>query len=168
MTTTPKDLESIRVRQLARLEKMSGDPPLPLSRMDAIYLYQDCAALLSILEPAHTKATVVGREELNPSAVNSLRPGHQEQLDQDGIMIGVSRDALEHVLAWIDGQSGEAAVAENSALDEALEPFVSLHGINEQFTPKDDEPLRDYMPGVWPTWGDLKKLVALKKPQAKA
>lgn len=44
-------IAEIRKRQLARLEQMSGDPPRPLSSMQAVESYQDCATLLALLTP---------------------------------------------------------------------------------------------------------------------
>jgi len=44
--------------------------------------------------------------QLDPKAVEELRT-HQTQLDMDGVMVGVSREALEHILAYLQ-HAGEA------------------------------------------------------------
>ena len=44
--------------------------------------------------------------KLNQDAIDNLR-NNQQQLDQDGVMVGVSRQALDEVLAHIDAQRDE-------------------------------------------------------------
>lgn len=46
-----------------------------------------------------------------------------------------------------------------------MEPFKRLLAILEALPNKlpDDEPLRDVIPGLWPTVGDLRKLVNSSK-----
>jgi len=49
------------------------------------------------------------------------------------------------------------------------DPFISLLNVIEALPtkPRDDEPLADYIPGVWPTIGDLRQLCKrLKLTQA--
>lgn len=56
-------------------------------------------------------------ESLNLGAVNALRL-HQRQIDATGEMVGVSRQALNEILDWIDNQTGDAVEAELAAIRE--------------------------------------------------
>ena len=49
----------------------------------------------------------------------------------------------------------------------AADPFMRLVRMNAPLNLADDRPLRDILPGVWPTWGDLKELIdaILSEPQ---
>lgn len=46
-------------------------------------------------------------------------------------------------------------------LKEAIDPFVRVLNIINALprSVDDDEPLRNHLPGVWPTIGDLRKLI---------
>ena len=44
--------------------------------------------------------------KLNQDAIDALRNG-QQQLDQDGVIVGVSRQALDEVLAMRDTQRND-------------------------------------------------------------
>lgn len=47
------------------------------------------------------------------------------------------------------------------ALKKAADPFVRVYRINLPISDgwPDDTPVRSIIPGVWPTWGELKALV---------
>lgn len=65
----------------------------------------------------------------------------------------------------------EAAEAERDRLREALEPFRRVLAVTDalpaEFKPSDDIPLREVMPGAWPSIGELRGVLAAlqKEPQ---
>jgi hypothetical protein len=59
-------------------------------------------------------------DKLDPGAVDALR-NHQQQLDRDGVFVGVSRQALDEMLAWYD-----EAAARIRELEAAAKPFADL------------------------------------------
>ncbi len=56
--------------------------------------------------------------------------------------------------------------AERALAEKAAEPFIRLFNINAPLQPSNHTPLRDYMPGVWPTMRDLAVLVAAVSAKA--
>lgn len=45
----------------------------------------------------------------------------------------------------------------------AAKPFSGVLSMNEPLNLPDEMPLRDMLPGVWPTVGELRKLIAAIK-----
>ena len=75
--------------------------------------------------------------KLNQDAIDALRNG-QQQLDQDGVIVGVSRQALDEVLAMLDTQRNTvieecAQILEGSELYHRAATKFELPGFNEAF-----------------------------------
>lgn len=51
-------------------------------------------------------------------------------------------------------------------IDQAMSPFLSLFKILEPLGLDPEQPLRDFAPGLWPTWGDLTRLVGALADQS--
>lgn len=83
-------------------------------------------------------------------AIEELRC-HQTQMDMDGVMVGVSRQALDEVLTYY----GLAALASSQArmerLEEALRPFANAADDTERLAGHDG-PL-----GQWIDYADLRR-----------
>lgn len=71
------------------------------------------------------------------SAVNELKT-HQTQLDMDGVMIGVSRQALDIVLEALARADLEAGKAEESMRERAAR--LALNGVREGRSIRDFRP----------------------------
>lgn len=52
-------------------------------------------------------------------------------------------------------------------LNAAIEPFARVFRICRDIGAgwPDDRPAREILPGIWPTWGDLKRAGAVWKPK---
>ena len=44
-------------------------------------------------------------------------------------------------------------------LAEAIDPFARFYKMQEPLNPPDDAPIAGYIPGIWPTMGELKRLI---------
>lgn len=76
------------------------DPPtLPVGTK--LYAGPKMFELLSSLTPAQQAVDVEAVKHAQPAIDNLIN--HQEQCDQDGVMVKVSRQALDEVLALING-----------------------------------------------------------------
>lgn len=53
-------------------------------------------------------------------------------------------------------------------LEKALEPFERVASIIEPLNISDEKPLRDVIPGVWPTIGDLRRLLHAARTAGKS
>lgn len=47
---------------------------------------------------------------------------------------------------------------QRSDLDKAVQPFVSLFRIMEPLGLPDERPMSKFIPGIWPDYGDLRRL----------
>ncbi len=56
-------------------------------------------------------------------------------------------------------RSVEQIVAERDALRSAADPFVRATLMQEPFGLQDDMPVREWLPGAWPTMRDARRLV---------
>jgi hypothetical protein len=52
------------------------------------------------------------------------------------------------------------SISKKQILD-VMDPFARVERINRDLNISDDTPLIDVLPGVWPTYGDIKKLYAV-------
>lgn len=55
------------------------------------------------------------------------------------------------------------SLRQQQELREALEPFLRVYRVNEPLALDPELGLRDVLPGVWPTWGNLERLMRAAK-----
>jgi hypothetical protein len=67
----------------------------------------------------------------------------QDRYDESIVSTNCMRNAADHI----------------EKLEEALDPFSRVAGLVEPLADDwdDERPAKDILPGIWPTWGDLKR-----------
>jgi hypothetical protein len=87
-------------------------------------------------------------------------------------VIGSDFDTMEAAIDRCDDINALAAIqatdGEYQRLRSALDPFARVAAIADEADPDapDDEPCRNFFPGIWPTRGDCRRALAALKEQS--
>ena len=100
--------------------------------------------------PAEPSPEVAPTQQACPDCGNTGDEGHGFCLDKDYL----PRPAVA------PRETQTEAVKEAV---EAFDPFRRIFAINKQLKPDDNTPFIRFVAGVWPTWGDFKRLVNAMK-----
>ena len=124
-------------------------------------------AFMHVCEPA--SSAPLADEDLITQLRTRANARHSGEVSPTAKLCAEAASRIEELAqAWLNAEGKisdleaerDAARAELKRLRKSADPFMRLYKIQWPIAGNwgDDKPLSEFIPGVWPTWGDLKGL----------